>query len=118
MRGIIQEEWNRIKGSLQGPLILLCLLLVGAVSFGLGRLSGVLEAQNGERVSVELVAQEERLPALSGGLLVGSRRGSKYHFPWCSGASTIAEGNKVWFANEEEARRRGYTPAGNCKGLE
>ncbi len=58
------------------------------------------------------------VPMAKGGQVVASRSGKKYHFPWCPGAETISEKNKIWFADEKEARRRGYTPAGNCKGLE
>jgi len=51
------------------------------------------------------------------GAYVGSRNGSKYHFPWCPGAQQIKEENKVWFSSVEEAQKAGYTPAANCKGL-
>jgi hypothetical protein len=51
------------------------------------------------------------------GTYVGSRKGTKYHLPWCAGAKTISEENKVWFQSKEEAVSRGYTPAQNCKGI-
>lgn len=51
------------------------------------------------------------------GLLVASKNGTKYHFPWCAGASQIAEKNKIWFNSYEEAQKAGYSPATNCKGL-
>jgi hypothetical protein len=51
------------------------------------------------------------------GAYVGSRKGTKYHLPWCAGAKTISEENKVWFQSKEEAASRGYTPAQNCKGI-
>ena len=54
---------------------------------------------------------------VGGGQLVASKTGAKYHFPWCSGAQRISETNKVWFDSVEEARKAGYTPASNCKGL-
>ncbi|MDO8620117.1 MAG: hypothetical protein Q7R64_02095 [bacterium] len=57
------------------------------------------------------------LPAQAGGQLVASKGGTKYHFPWCSGAQRISEANKIWFSSAEEARKAGYTPASNCKGL-
>ncbi len=84
----------------------------------MGRLS-VLSAQAEiqRSVSVEMVAAAAT-PTPPGGFLVASRSGKKYHFPWCPGADTITEKNKIWFKDEQEARRRGYTPAGNCKGLE
>jgi hypothetical protein len=52
-----------------------------------------------------------------GGKLVASKNGTKYYFPWCAAASKIAEGNKVWFNSEAEARAKGLQPAANCKGL-
>lgn len=54
---------------------------------------------------------------LAGGQLVASKSGTKYHFPWCAGAQQISEKNKIWFNAPEEARKGGYTPASNCKGL-
>ncbi|MCA9052050.1 MAG: hypothetical protein KDA89_25100, partial [Planctomycetaceae bacterium] len=56
-------------------------------------------------------------PMHIGGKYVASRNGSKYHFPWCAGAQAMSETNKIWFDSVEEARKAGYTPAGNCKGL-
>lgn len=56
-------------------------------------------------------------PTNSGGQVVGSKNGSKYHYPWCSGAKQIAPQNLVKFNSIEDARKAGYTPAANCKGL-
>jgi len=53
----------------------------------------------------------------TGGKVVASKSGTKYHYPWCAGASKISDKNKVWFTNEDEAKKAGYTPANNCKGL-
>lgn len=51
------------------------------------------------------------------GQVVGSKNGSKYHLPECSGAKRIKEENKVWFATVEDAKKAGYTAAANCPGL-
>ena len=51
------------------------------------------------------------------GNYVGSKNGKTYHLPWCAGAQRIKDENKVWFETKEEAISRGYTPAGNCKGI-
>ena len=56
-------------------------------------------------------------PQNLGGQVVASKNGTKYHFPWCSGAKTISEANKIYFNSIEEAGAAGYTPAANCKGL-
>lgn len=48
---------------------------------------------------------------------VASKSGKKYYFPWCGTVSRIKEENKIWFASEAEAKKAGFTPAENCKGL-
>jgi hypothetical protein len=113
------------------------ILLVGTASFGLGRLS-VLENRK-EPVKIENLPMEANVTATiaenktensegeksesevvlnEGGMVVGSKSGSKYHFPWCPGAKRILEENKVYFSSTAEAKAKGYTPAANCKGLE
>lgn len=51
------------------------------------------------------------------GSVVASKNGKKYHFPFCAGARTISPANLITFTSIEEARKAGYTPAANCKGL-
>ena len=134
----IQKFSNKFKGYVSNSdiLIPLVIIAIGAGSFGLGRLSALLEEK--ERISfldashpfAESVAGESAAVAknaenktasyaapVDGGLLVGSREGTKYHFPWCSSAERIKEENKIWFSSREEAENAGYTPAANCKGL-
>jgi hypothetical protein len=113
--------------------LVLALVLVAFGSFGLGRLSKI----EGSKVPVMIEHAPETtaktfsanaLEAMQGtvvspprevssGQLVGSKSGNKYHYPWCSSASRIVEGNRRYFASKEEAERAGYTPAANCKGL-
>lgn len=114
----------------------LLILVVGFGSFGLGRLSRLEEVREPVRIeqsSLHLLQAsaaasaplylgkvEQRrntIPVVAGGQIVASRSGNKYHFPWCSGAQRISEANKVFFNSVEEARKAGYTPASNCKGL-
>lgn len=91
-------------------------MLVGLASFGLGRLSALEEAK--PAISIRQAQTASAAESLTvGGLVVASRKGSSYHYPWCPGAAAIAEGNKVWFKSEEAARKAGYSPAKNCKGL-
>lgn len=51
------------------------------------------------------------------GKYVASKKGTKYHLPWCPGAKQIKEENKLWFDSTEEAEKAGYAKATNCKGL-
>lgn len=100
-------------------IVVLLVLLVGVLSFILGRLS---VGEGRKETALSVVLNEEALKAAPTGAIPGgvvaSKTGSKYHLPWCAGAQTIREENKVWFASAEEARRAGYAPAGNCKGIE
>jgi len=112
------------------------ILLVGFGSFGLGRLSRLAETREPLRVEQnsakmlqasaiaaaplypsKVERMEQTIPMATGGQIVASRSGSKYHYPWCSGAQRISEENKLWFNSIEDARKAGYTPASNCKGL-
>jgi len=115
----IRDRTPQIKGKTddwgRDVILIAVVLFVGISAFGLGRLS----ATEDSRPAVRMVAQPtlDETPMLLGGKLVASRKGSKYHYPWCSGARTMSETNKVWFGSEEAAKKAGYTPAGNCKGL-
>jgi hypothetical protein len=97
-------------------IVILIVVLVGLGGFALGRISAIQSDIEPIVVSQTALASGVNFEA-SEGSLVASRNGSKYHFPWCSGAGQIAERNKIWFENEEEARASGYNPASNCKGL-
>ena len=120
-------------------VIVIVIVLVGFGGFGLGRLSKIEEGrgpaildygksetpntraklgtgqansklQNSNSQTATVITAKEKL-------YVASVKGSRYHFPWCSGAGRIKEENKLWFSSKEEAEKAGYTPAKNCKGL-
>ncbi len=131
----IKEFVEKSKGFIEKDrdiFIAIIIVLVAFGSFGLGRLSkteelktpisienmgaSVLEVKTGSKLSSN---KESLSPSpQGGGFYVGSKNGSKYHHPWCGGAKRIKEGNKVIFNTIEEAREAGYSPAGNCKGLQ
>lgn len=92
------------------------LILVGLASFGLGRLSVLSDGK--QPVRIEYGEQGASPSMVKNGAVVGSKNGSKYHLPWCSGAQRIKEENKVYFDSIEDAKRNGYTAAANCPGLE
>ena len=132
---------DKIKSLLDKKDILLVLLivLVGVTSFGLGRLS--VSPADKSPVKITYPARESgevAEPSLSGksaaaaataaakggqaaadtsGKVVASKSGSKYHFPWCSGALRISQKNKIWFDSPAAAEAAGYDKASNCKGL-
>lgn len=101
------------------------MLLLSLASFGLGRLSVTYSEQKG----IELISSSDNQGAaaaaagplgdapIPNGAYVASRSGSKYHLPWCAGAQSIKEENKIFFNTKEAAEAAGYTPASNCKGI-
>lgn len=108
--------------------IITIIIFIGFAGFGLGRLSSIEESK--EQVKIEFpeylsasvlngqkTAQEASVLTITEGLVVASKNGSKYHYPWCVGAKSISEKNKIYFDSTEDARKAGYTPAKNCKGL-
>ena len=52
--------------------------------------------------------------ASSGITYVGSVNSDKFHYPSCSHAKRIKEGNKITFSSRDEAISRGYSPCGVC----
>ena len=133
------EKSKRFPYENRDAFIVVIIVLVAFGSFGLGRLSKIEELKppvmienmnasvlntvlNKSGESALLSDKKTSSPSVSTakqavGFYIGSKNGSKYHFPWCSGAKRIKEGNKIIFNTKEEAREAGYTPAGNCKGL-
>jgi hypothetical protein len=121
----------------QDTALVLLVGLLGAVAFGLGRLSA------GDAAPSPVLCQTAAMlpaastlapvstpsatlgaspatadqPAPTTASYVASKSGSVYHLPWCAGAKRIKEENKVWFGSKAEAEAAGYRPASNCKGL-
>jgi len=109
----IQKNASKIKWYREERVLYpLMIVLVGLGSFGLGFLAG-----NEERREVPVTVIPASASA-SSGEVVASKSGSKYHFPWCPGASQISDRNRVLFESTEAARVAGYEPVKNCKGLE
>lgn len=100
-------------------LIVLIVLLFSTASFGLGVIAGREEGP-GQGFAIEYPPQTSSTPTISvpeGAQYLASKNGTRYHLPWCSGAKSINEANRVWFSTKAEAEAAGYTPAANCKGI-
>lgn len=116
----IRELWLKVKSGTEILIgewgVILIIFLAAFSSFGLGRLSATESAR--PPVTVGEAPQESVPRGMAvGGLVVASRTGSVYHFPWCPGAGQIKAENQIWFASEEAAVDAGYAPSKNCKGL-
>lgn len=106
------------------------IVLISAISFGLGRLafydnarpnvtisSPLTQDKNGGQVLGTSDSASNDAPSNTNGEVVASKNGTKYHYPWCSGAQRITPTNLITFSSIDEAKKAGYTPASNCKGL-
>ena len=133
---------KKLKSFIQDDTTYIAFLLVvvGVGSFGLGKMSldtnsknmsniatpallfntpSSTKDQSSELVSVSAVSGTRNpVPptALSKSAhnFVASKAGTKYHALTCSGAKTIKESNKIYFATVDEAEAAGYTRAANC----
>jgi hypothetical protein len=131
----IKKVNAKIKPFENDLILIIVIILVAFISFGLGRLSKIRENKTpitveGSDLNTYLNTYQEagvgatqtenpegeQVP-YGAGLYVASKSGTKYHYPWCPGAATIKEENKIWFSSKEAAEASGYTPAANCKGL-
>lgn len=121
-------------------IVILIIVFTGLSGFALGKLDS--KSTSSKSFEVETVPREllsgaviqatkisnekdsnstestEKTSDPTAALVVGSKNSTKYHYPWCSGAKRIKPENMVSFASFEAARAAGYTPAGNCPGLE
>lgn len=123
--------------------VALCVVLVAVASFAIGRISKVGEqkepvrvydvSNNSPTIPVNTsppapLLQQERgvgqtasvqnaITPTNSEIVVASKNGTKYHYPWCAGAKQISPQNLITFVSPEAARSQGYTPAANCKGL-
>ena len=113
--------WQKIKGVLDVGVgewgIAALVFLVGSAAFGLGRLSSLEDVRPVVSIERAETVKAPRQGMYAGGLVVASRTGSAYYYPWCGGADKILSKNQVWFQSEDAAKRAGYRPAKNCKGL-
>jgi hypothetical protein len=120
-RATIQGFWGRCKTLLERGIgdwgVILVIFLVAFSSFGLGRLSATEEAKPAVSIGEAPEEAEPRGMAV-GGLLVASRTGTVYQYPWCGGAASITPENQIWFKDEAAAKAAGYRASKTCKGLE
>ncbi len=116
---------------------LLLIVVIASIFFALGRLSVLEEKNIPVKIEypngIQTASAIQSIGALGGsastteatqasgntdsGEVIASKNGTKYYFPWCGSAKMIKPENIVKFASTDEARKAGYTPASNCKGL-
>ena len=92
----------------------LILVVVALGAFGLGRLSVSPLIQSKTIQPATIVLDDSAIEIESKTSVVASKNGSKYHLPWCAGASQIKPENSIEFSSEADAQAAGYERAANC----
>ena len=115
-------------------MTVLIVILVGIVSFELGRLSketnfpGIKILQTQEEYSNQIENDNDTVPITTnaktsqiiqeynfpGKTFFASNKGSKYYSLGCSAGKTIKRENRIYFATGEEAQMAGYTLSSSC----
>ncbi len=139
MKKIIKTCCDFWQNNEQKVLFVLAIFLVAAASFQAGKISQEtikppeikLSVNNqgptnpaeekakvlGEAIQRKNIETESKDAGLTGEencALIGSKNSDKYHKPTCSWATKIKADNRVCFSSEEEAKKKGYVPAGCC----
>lgn len=116
---------------------IILLVTIGSIFFALGRLSSkeidshnikiqypnagqtssVISAVSTSTKSIKKETVVQVAPVSSSSEVIGSKSGKKYYYPWCGTVKRIKPENQIHFASIEEARKAGFVPGGNCKGL-
>lgn len=126
------KSW--VKDNQADVVLVIGIILIALISFGLGRLTSpglvkesVVEIEEPAdsqpaAISSQFTAtttEKESLQTTDSqkGLIVASKNGKYYHWPWSSWAKRIKPENQIWFKNEGEAQVAGYKPASNFKEL-
>jgi len=130
---IVRKGQKRAIFSRDMTLVGFIMILIVLLAFGIGRLSTLRRDASSIKIeypdtnALQGTSLGETSPQVRGTstintknstVVVASKSGTKYHFPWCSGAKRIIPSNKITFSSPKEARAAGYAPAANCKGLE
>lgn len=129
----IKEFIESKKG--QDVLIILIIVLVGIISFWLGRLSKEGEGTKGINIQYSdlsaspIFAEKDATEEISASLenkneplninlknYFASSRGSKYYPTSCSAGKNIKIENRIYFETREEAENAGYSLSSSCKG--
>jgi len=136
----IKGYFYEVKRSLkikEDLFIALLIVLIGLTSFGLGKLSSLekqktpisitdsqsavynaISANTSNTNPANTTVNSTNVPTAVGkGIVFSSKSGTKYYYPWCSGANRVKEENRVWFNSIADAKSAGLTPAANCPGL-
>ena len=123
IKRIIADSVESEKG--KDILIITIVILVGLMSFELGRLS---KNSPSEGIKIEYPDQTANVVSkvinqspnvfatttIKTKTFFASKRGKKYYSLGCSAGKTIKQENRIYFASREEAEKAGYQFSSSC----
>ncbi len=107
---------TKIKNLISSETFFIIVLfsLFSFISFFLGRLSIKYENQlHKQNYEIKVIKNNSQKKAG----VIASKKGKTYHLPWCPGATSMTQKNKIYFNSIAEAEAAGYKAAKNCEGL-
>ncbi len=136
-------NFEKLKNHQESIFLIVCIMLVGLIGFGLGRLSAQYQTSelniNSTLVNTtdldkiitskpnsESFSENKNIGSAPTGAVsraavtqkvIGNKNSKIYHYEDCPGVLRMSETNKVFFTSVSEAQQAGYKPAGNCPGL-
>ncbi|OGZ34488.1 MAG: hypothetical protein A2174_02605 [Candidatus Portnoybacteria bacterium RBG_13_41_18] len=134
-QNIVQLTWYGRAGEWakknQGDIVLVVgFILVAVISFGVGILSApgltknpliienqeasiseMINSDQGSETGNTVEDQNTTQTSLTSdkGILVASKNGTKYYWPWSSWAKRIKPENLIWFKSEADAQKAGFS---------
>lgn len=134
MNNILSKILNLVKQYQYDLFLAACIILVAFIGFNIGRINALkqtpIKIEQGANIykAISNEGAERRLttnnsiptsitspnPQILDPRVVASKNSTKYHHVWCPGAKQIKDANKIWFNNEQEAIKAGYSLTGNC----
>lgn len=127
---MISKLLEFIKSKQSEIVLAIAVVLISIISFQSGKISALRHFQEPLRItdsSANITSQvKTKSPSSKSQItsplnqktdlrVLASKNSNLYHFLWCSGAQKIKEGNKIYFASEQEAQGQGYALASNCQ---
>ncbi len=119
--------WQKLKSLLLDDQVFygFLVVLVGCISFLLGRFSVLETYAVSDRGAIEFLIDSELQKEIAATpvaieetvVVIASKTGTKYHLPNCPGAKQIKPENQISFPSVAAALAAGYSPASNCPGL-
>ncbi len=95
-------------------IVIIIILLVGILSFGLGRMSALEQGRNDSEVEFIVPSLSKIDMNFKSFGYVASINGTKYYPRGCKAVNRIKVTNRIYFKSREDAKKSGYDYTSSC----